>query len=155
MHSIIYLGTDHGGFSQKEALKGVLQQAGFTLQDCGAFMLDPDDDYPPVAFTVAQQVAGQHIIGNTAFGVLLCRSGIGMAIAANKVAGIRAATIRSVAEAQHARIHDDVNVISLPADEISIDEMEHILKVFLNTQFSNEERHKRRIKQITQYEQKD
>lgn len=155
MHSIIYLGTDHGGFSQKEALKVILKQMGYTVEDCGAFMLDPDDDYPPVALKVAQQVADQNKTGNSAFGVLLCRSGIGMAIAANKVNGIRAATIQSVAQAQHARIHDDVNVISLPAEDLDVSAIERILKSFLNTQFSNEMRHTRRIQQISAYEQKE
>lgn len=153
MHPTIYIGTDHGGFAQKEVIKQQLQNAGYVIKDCGASSFTPDDDYPPFAFAVAKNVVADLAVGTPAFGILLCRSGIGMAMAANKVTGVRAGTIRSVEEAQHARIHDNVNVISLPADTLSDDEIWVILKSFLNTQFSTDERHVRRIKQITAYEE--
>lgn len=142
----IYLGADHGGFSLKELLKGELMKQGYTVEDCGAFTLDPADDYPVYAQAVAKK-----ILSNPAsFGLLLCRSGAGMEIAANRFEGIRAVECRDADEAIHARQHNDANVVVLPADEIDEKKAEKIVKTFLETAFIQEERHVRRIEEIEQ-----
>jgi ribose 5-phosphate isomerase B len=153
MYPTIYIGTDHGGFAKKEVIKQQLMNSGYQVIDCGAATYIADDDYPPFAIAVAKNVAADIAAGNNSFGILLCRSGIGMAVVANKIPGIRAATLRSVEEAQLGRMHNDINVISLPADVLSDEEIWVILKSFLNTQFLQEERHVRRVKQIKDFEQ--
>lgn len=142
----IYLGADHGGFSLKEFLKGELFKQGYTVEDCGAFTLDPVDDYPVYAQTVAKKV----LSNPGSFGLLLCRSGAGMEITANRYEGIRAVECRDADEAIHARQHNDANIVVLSADEIDKERAEKIVKTFLETAFNSEERHIRRIEEIEQ-----
>lgn len=140
----MYLGADHGGFSLKELLKGELIKQGYTIEDCGAFTLDPADDYPIYAQAVAKKI----LSNPGSFGLLLCRSGAGMEIAANRFEGIRAVECRDTDEAIHARQHNDANIVVLPADEIDKEKAEKIIQSFLNTPFSHQDRHERRIKEI-------
>lgn len=144
----VFIGADHGGFEFKEKIKAYLTATGYIVEDCGAETLAPEDDFPPFAFAVAQKVAQDPY----ARGVLLCRSGVGMTIAANKVPGARAATLHTGAEAVHARSHDDVNIAALPADFLSEQEIFEVLGIFLVTPFSDEERHQRRLTQISAFE---
>lgn len=148
----IYLGADHGGFALKETIKPWLREWGYQFEDCGAVSFQPEDDYPDFAFMVAQKVAQTAKRDEAAMGVLLCRSGCGMAISANKVEGIRAAAVSSVQEAQHAREHNDANVISLAADWIDETVAKESLHAFLTTPASQEERHQRRIQKISAFE---
>ena len=144
----IYLGADHGGFACKSLLHKWLESQGYTVIDCGAAELDPDDDYPTIAFKVAQAVVAHA----GSMGVLLCRSGAGMTIAANKVSGIRAANIWDVRSARHAREHNDANVLALSAEWLSPEQMQEVVHIFLTTPFSMHERHQRRLAQIKAYE---
>lgn len=148
----LYFGADHGGFGYKESLKSIFQNQGFQVVDCGAFQVDPVDDFTDFAFAVAEKVGGDAQSDKSSFGVLLCRSGAGMVIAANKVPGIRAVVAHSVAEAIHAREHNDANVIAFSGDWQSETECAEILKVFLETAFPKGENHVRRIAKIAQYE---
>jgi ribose 5-phosphate isomerase B len=141
---IIYTGADHGGFGLKSVLIPLLQSKGYEVVDCGTDTLDPADDYPIYAQKVAQAMGEK----NGSFGLLLCRSGAGMAIAANRFPGIRAVECRDSAEAQQAREHDDANVLVLGADERSQEEAVQIAEVFFQTAFSNEKRHERRVQEI-------
>jgi ribose 5-phosphate isomerase B len=144
---MIFLGADHGGFSLKEQVKLWLSAGKYEFEDCGAKTLDPGDDYPPYAFAVAQNVSR-----GGAKGILFCRSSGGMVIAANKVQGIRAVAAWDEKSAKHAREHNDANIIAIAGDWMDYETAEKIIRIFLTTEFSNEERHSRRINQIMDYE---
>jgi ribose 5-phosphate isomerase B len=148
----VVLGADHGGFPFVLHLIHKLEGAGVTVMSVRAEKLDPDDDYPWFAFEVSKTVKALQAQGKRAYGILLCRSGAGMTIAANKVMGIRAVTANTVEQVAHARQHNDANVLSLSADWLSEDEMWQLTDKFISTPFSSEERHLRRINQISEYE---
>lgn len=143
----IFLGADHKGFEVKNQIREHLSHLqGNEVHDEGALTPDPGDDYPQYAFAVASKVLGEE--DDTAYGVLVCGSGQGMAMAANKVSGIRAALVWSPAEARAARHDDDANIIVIPADMIDIDTALAVVDDFLKEKFSGAERHERRLKQI-------
>ena len=137
----LYIGADHGGFYIKERTKDWLKQWGYEFEDVGAFTFETDDDYPQFAFLAARRVADE----KDSKAILFCRSGGGMSIAANRVKGIRAVDCLDIRSAEHARKHNDANVLSIPADWLSEDEVKTAIQTFLQTPFSNEERHVRRI----------
>ncbi|HZZ98320.1 MAG TPA: RpiB/LacA/LacB family sugar-phosphate isomerase [Candidatus Saccharimonadia bacterium] len=141
---MIYLGADHGGFQHKEAIKKWLESVGQQFEDVGAASLDPADDYPKFAFAVAKKVAADQ----QGIGIVLCRSGGGMAIAANRVKGVRAVDCLNTESVLHAREHNDANVLSLPADSMSEQDAIAMVKLFLETKFSGDDRHKRRIAEL-------
>lgn len=137
----IYLGADHGGFELKEHLKLYLNQRGFEVEDCGAPSLIPEDDYPVYAKIVAEKMMGDiH-----AKGILICRSGGGMAIAANRYKGIRAVDCMHVEAAIHARTNNDANILTLASEWMSETDAVKIVDAFLHTAFQKEERFVRRI----------
>jgi ribose 5-phosphate isomerase B len=138
---MIYLGADHGGFILKEKIKTWLAEWGQEYQDLGNMLLDPGDDETTYAQIVAQKV----ISDPGAKGILLCKSGGGMAIMANRFKGIRAVDCTTVEAAMHAREHNDSNVLTLAAEWLSENQAKEILQVWLNTPFSNKERYQRRI----------
>lgn len=148
----VFLGADHRGFELKEKLKEWLEDHGHAVEDLGAHALVPDDDYPDFAFAVAEKVtenAAEHR------GILFCGSGAGMDIAANKIKGIRATVIWSKESAEQARSHDDVNVISIAADWTPPEQAGEIVRMFLETPFSGEERHTRRLEKIREIEERN
>ena len=142
----IYLGADHGGFELKEKVKIWLQRLNYQVEDCGAFSLDENDDYPDFAFEVARKVAKG---GANERGILFCRSGGGMVIAANRLQQIRAVDAYDQRSAKHARTDNDANVISIGADWIDFVKVKEIIQVFLETEFDQQPRHIRRIKKIS------
>lgn len=142
----VFLGADHRGFALKEKLKGWLEDRGYAVRDLGAVALDPADDYPDVAVAVSRRV---NEAPGERRGILLCGSGVGMAIAANKIGGIRATVVWNRDVAIQARAHDDVNIIALAADWMSPEQVSEVVAAFLETPFSGEERHLRRIKKIS------
>jgi len=146
---MIYLGADHGGYELKEVIKQFLTENNLTFEDLGADNLNPQDDYPDFIIPVAQKVASNP----NSLGIILGKSGNGEAIAANKVKGVRAAVCLNEQMAKKAKEHNNANVLSLGADYISMVEAKNIVKVFLDTPFSNEERHIRRIEKIKKIEQ--
>lgn len=148
---MIYLGADHGGFNLKEVIKSWFTENHTPYQDLGASSFDPKDDYTDFIIPVAEKVAENQ----ENLGIVIGRSGNGEAIAANKINGIRAALCLNETMAQKAREHNNANILSLGADYISEDDAKNIVKVFLDTQFSNEERHKRRLKKIEDIEQQN
>jgi ribose 5-phosphate isomerase B len=138
----VYLGSDHAGFEMKEALKGYFDEHGIDVTDVGTH--SPDSvDYPDFARVVAQAVAG----GEAERGVLICGSGIGMAMAANKVEGVRAAMVTDPELARMMRLHNDANVIALGGRYIPQDVAEEILDAFFTTEFEGG-RHQRRVDKI-------
>lgn len=150
----IFIGADHGGFEKKQEIISQLEELGHQVVDCGAHHLDPEDDYPEYAFKVGEELVKAQNVGEDALGILLCRSGAGMNMAANKVMGVRAAVVSSIDQAGHARQHNNANIATLSADWMSTNEMMKITRQFIETDFSKEERHIRRVAQISSYEQK-
>lgn len=148
----IYLGADHGGFELKEKFKEYVSRHYSTLEieDCGASVYDSQDDYPPIAFCVAEKVSVNSM--SDSLGILLCRSGSGVVIAANKVKGIRAVELYNEQIAAHAKSHNHANVIAFSGDYLSFTEMINFFEIFIKTLPDLDERHKRRIQQITNYE---
>jgi len=146
---MIYLAADHRGFRLKEELKKMLERDIYDCRDLGAFEYDKDDDYPKISINLAKAVTKDKVKG-----ILVCGSGTGASIAANKVCGARAGLCTSVRQAQASRNDDDINILCLSADWISFEDNENIVKTFINTLFSGEERHIRRIEQINDYESK-
>lgn len=147
----LVFGSDHGGFAAKQELIRQARESGYQVLDVGNDVLDPDDDYPKFAAAVGRAVGNQE--SGTMIGVLLCRSGVGVAIAANKCRGVRAATVTNEWQAEHARSHDHANVICLGADDIKdVSTMWTLVSTFARTSWSSEERHQRRVAMIQELE---
>ena len=144
----VFIAADHRGYALKERLKTYLGNKGFVVEDKGAFEEDPNDDYPDFALPVARAVAADP----ESRGILLCGSGMGMDVAANKVRGVRATVGYSSESVVHARAHDDINVITLAADVENEADAERLADLFLATPFSGEERHVRRLEKIAAIE---
>lgn len=138
----IAIGSDHGGFEQKEQLAVWLKAQGHEVVDCGCHGTE-SVDYPDYAQPVARAAAA----GDVDFGVLVCGTGIGMQIAANKVRGVRAANVVSTEFAHLAREHNDANVITLSGRFVTLEENEAILAEFLSTPFAGG-RHEGRVAKI-------
>ena len=138
----ISIASDHAGFEQKQALRDYLSEQGHIVSDCGP---DSDDrvDYPDFAALVARDVAD----GAADYGVLVCGTGIGMAVAANKIHGIRAVNCINVQFAQLAREHNNANVVTLSGRFVELEENERILDAFLSTEFGGG-RHAGRVEKI-------
>lgn len=134
------LGADHAGFRLKEALKGFLRQRGVSVHDLSETYVE-GDDYPSIAHHVAQHVANHA----ETFGLLVCGSGFGMDIAANRHKGIRAAVIRTAEEAQTCREHNHANILVLGERFTSEKQAKHLLETWLETRPSYAQRHVRRI----------
>jgi len=145
----IALAADHAGYEDKEKLKKTLENLGVEYTDMGTNSTE-SVDYPDFAKKAAEAVAR----GEYDQGLLVCGSGTGMAIAANKVPGIRAAVAWDENIARLAREHNDANVLSLAARYVPFEELEKIVKAFLETGFDGG-RHERRVKKITEIERED
>lgn len=140
----IYLGADHRGFKLKESLRTFLADTSYNVVDMGAQNLEPTDDYVDVAKLVAQKVAGD----KDSRGILLCGSGVGMCIAANKIPGIRCAVGHTRDEVQAARQDDDINILALAGDYLTEKQAFALVDAFLRTEFLPEERFLRRIAKL-------
>lgn len=139
----VAVGADHAGVDLKDAIKRRLEQRGVLVHDVGTHGA-ASVDYPDYAAQVAEAVSH----GQADRGILVCGSGVGMAIAANKVAGIRASVITDVAASTLAREHNDLNVLTLGARRTAVDEAERIVDAFLDTPFAGG-RHSARVDKIT------
>ena len=144
---MIYLGTDHRGFALKEKIKQWLSEWGYQYEDMGAFEYNQDDDYPDFAKAVAEKVAAE----SDTRGILVCGSGVGVIIVANKIKGIRAGTAISAPQMKDSVSDENTNVLGISADYLS-EQAQEIVKAFLETNFSGEERHIRRINKIKELE---
>ena len=140
----VALGADHGGFQMKKALIEALNAKGVNAIDAGAHEINPKDDYPSFGAAVAKMVAR----GEASCGILVCRSGVGMGIVANRVPGVRAAIAGDERTAQLSREHNCSNVLVLPGDVIDDKKALKIIKAWMDTPFSSEARHKRRLAAI-------
>lgn len=144
----VYLGADHRGFKLKEKLKKLLERQGYEVEDEGAYKLDPKDDYTVFAQKVASMVADNV----DSRGVLLCGSGVGADVVANKFDGVRASVGKSAKQVEAGRNDDDMNVLVLAADFTKEDEAVDMLNAFLKTKFEGATRHKKRLSDIGKIE---
>ncbi len=142
----IAIGSDHGGVELKERIKGILDEPGAELTDVGCF--SPEScDYPDFAAEVAERVAS----GEFEQGILICKTGLGMSIAANRFRGVRATLCLNAEMAQTARSHNDGNVLVLGANLLAGEDLERIVETWKNTGFSGGERHQRRITKLDNF----
>ena len=144
----VHIGTDHAGFELKNRLVAQLEKKGHEVTDHGAHEYDALDDYPPFCTDVGEAVVARP----GSLGIVIGGSGNGEQIAANKVAGVRAALVWNEETARLAREHNDANVISVGARQHSEEELEALIDLFLAEPFSGEERHQRRIDLVARYE---
>lgn len=145
MHKV-YIGSDHAGYELKEKLRVYLSSLGYDVEDKGAFSLNPNDDYPDFIKPVAISVVND----KNSFGIILGGSGEGEQMVANKVEGVRAAEYYGgdLEIVRLAREHNDANILSLGARFLKEDEARSAVKIFLETPFSREVRHERRINKM-------
>jgi ribose 5-phosphate isomerase B len=149
----VHIATDHAGMQLSAFLVSELSALGFELVDHGPKVYDALDDYPGFCIAAAQAVATDRASGLDSLGIVLGGSGNGEQMAANKVAGIRAALIWNADTAKLARDHNDAQVAALGARQHSDAEVLELVKIFLGADFSNDERHVRRISKIAHFEQ--
>ena len=140
---MIAVGSDHGGFALKQAVLRHLEERGETYHDFGTYTED-SCDYPDFGKAVARAVAG----GEYEYGIIICGTGIGISISANKVPGIRAALCGDCFSAEATRLHNDANILAMGARVVGEGLALKIVDTFLDTPFSNDERHIRRISKI-------
>ncbi len=143
----VALGAEHGGFALKNELAGRFWEK-FEIVDLGATEFKPDDDYPDYALAVARLVAS----GEVERGILVCGSGVGACIAANKVPGVRAAVCHDTYSAHQGVEHDDMNLLCLGARVIGTESAAEIAQAFLGASFSGQARHRRRLGKVLDIE---
>lgn len=141
---IVYIGADHRGFKLKEVLKRFLDKKGYEIEDLGNHRYDPNDDYPDYAAKVARKIYKNP----ESRGILLCGSGVGVDIVANRFKRVRSVLACGVRQVIASRNDDDTNVLSIAADFTSERQAKRYVEVWLKTPFSNAPRHKRRIAKI-------
>lgn len=144
----VALGTDHGGYALKATIAEAIAAFGHTVIDCGAFSYDANDDYPDFATEVARAVAG----GRARRGVLICGSGVGASVAANKIRGVRSALCHDTFSARQGVEDDDMNVLALGARVIGPSLAVELVRAFLAAEFSGAERHRRRLEKVKRIE---
>ncbi|MEX2153046.1 MAG: ribose 5-phosphate isomerase B [Gemmatimonadaceae bacterium] len=147
---IVAVGTDHAGFALKEAVLQAIRGAGHEVLDCGAETVLPGDDYPDYA----ERVANAILAGRAERGMLLCGSGVGASIAANKFAGIRAALCHDTFSARQGVEDDAMNVLCLGARVVGPSLAAEIVQGYLRAAFSGAERHRRRVQKIQEFERR-
>jgi ribose 5-phosphate isomerase B len=145
----VYLGSDHAGWDLKAHLLETLPRLGYEVVDVGPAEKVPGDDYPPHCVATGERV----VADPGSLGVVIGGSGNGEQIAANKVAGVRAALAWNTETATLCREHNDANVVGIGARMHSLDEAASLVETFLATPFSHDERHQRRIAQVAAYEE--
>ena len=146
---MIIIGSDHGGYKLKEEIKKYLEEKEIKYKDLGTYK-EESVDYPDIASKVSQEV--QKNKENQ--GILICRSGIGMSIVANKFKGIRCALCHNEYTAKYSRLHNNSNVLAMGADDVDINEAVCILRMWIATEFEGG-RHEERIKLIEEIEDKN
>ncbi len=151
----IFIGADHRGFKLKESLKKWLYENGIEYEDLGAYELDPNDDYPVYAERISHNVSESIKNADDARGILICGSGVGVDIVANKFEGIRAGLGINSEQVTAARRDDNVNVLAIAADETGNEGAAAMLESFIKTDFEPSEKHIRRLKEIEEIEKEN
>jgi len=144
----VAIGVDHGGFLLKGPIVDYLTMAGHEVLDLGAYNMDPEDDYPDYAKAVGEAV----LRGEAERGIILCGSGVGACVAANKLPGIRAGLCHDTYSAHQAVEHDNINVLCLGARVIGVALALELVQAFIGATFSGEERHRRRVAKVAEME---
>jgi ribose 5-phosphate isomerase B len=144
----VHIGSDHAGFELKAALRERLGELGHDVVDHGPAVYDAEDDYPPYVMAAAAAAAADQ----SSLGIVIGGSGNGEAIAANKVPGVRCALVWTDETARLGRLHNDANVVSLGARQYPLEDAVRFAEIFLTTEFTEEERHKRRLGMLKEYE---
>jgi len=144
---MLYLGADHAGWHLKEEIKKYLKELGYQYEDLGNQELDPKDDYPDFALAIAKKVAQTNEQG-----ILICATGLGMAMVANKIKGIRAAVCWDNFTALQSRQHNDSNILCLGGKVTDLETAKKLVRIWLETEFTKEERHLRRLEKIKDIE---
>lgn len=144
----VYLGADHRGYVLKEKVKKWLTDWNYSFEDYGAYKYDQEDDYTFYAGKVAPVVADD----NQARGILICGSGVGVDVAANKFDGVRSSIGKNKEQIKAGRNDDNMNVLVIAADYTNDEEASEMIRVFLETEFSGKDRYKRRLDDITKIE---
>ena len=144
----VFIGSDHGGFRLKEVLKIYLDSKGYEVHDVGNNKLVPTDDYPDFAVRLIKKLKAS----NNSRGILICRNGVGVSIAANKHRGIRAVLTDNIGVARTSRADDDTNILCLGQDFITAFQAKKVTEVWLKTKYSGAVRHKRRLKKVQKIE---
>jgi len=147
----IGVAADHGGFDLKNTIKLFLQEKGHEVTDFGAFQLDTADDYPDFVIPLARAVAKKQVDR----GIAICGSGVGASVAANKIAGIRAALIHDHFSAHQGVEDDDMNLICLGGRVTAFAAAEELVMAFLNAKYIGAERHERRLQKVKRLEIKN
>jgi ribose 5-phosphate isomerase B len=145
---IVAVGTDHAGFALKSTVMDAIRAAGHEALDCGAYAIDPDDDYPDFAEAVAHAV----LATKAERGILLCGSGVGASVAANKFKGIRAALCSDTFSARQGVEDDSMNVLAIGARVVGPALATELVHAFLRARFSGAERHRRRLNKVLDFE---
>ncbi len=146
---MLYIAADHAGYQLKEEIKGFLTDEGYEMVDLGPEQLDPTDDYPDFAKKLALAVAD----GQNSGGILICGTGQGMCLVANKIKGVRAVLIYDEFTARTAVEHLDANIICLGGRTTDFENAKKLVKIWLDTEFEGSERHLRRLEKIKKMEQ--
>ncbi|MDO8429773.1 MAG: RpiB/LacA/LacB family sugar-phosphate isomerase [bacterium] len=142
---LIYIGSDHRGFKLKESLKIYLKESGYEIADVGNSVFDQADDYPDFGKAVAKEIS---LDPENSRGILICGSGVGMDVVANRFKNVRSVLASTPDQAASSRNDDNTNVLSIAADFLTESEVKKILTIWLQTDFSEEERHRRRLEKI-------
>ena len=145
--AMIYLGSDHAGYEMKQGLAESVRGLGQDLVDLGVFTTDAAD-YPDIAREVSEKVSENP----GSFGILICGTETGMSMVANKLDGVRAASVTNEQMAEMARRHNDANVMTLGSRIVDLEMAKKLVKIFLETPFDNDERHVRRVGKIMEIE---
>jgi ribose 5-phosphate isomerase B len=145
---IVAIGSDHAGFELKPRVMKQVEASGHRALDCGAYALAETDDYPDFARAVGEAIRG----GRAERGILICGSGVGISIAANKLPGVRAAICHDTYSAHQGVEHDGMNVLCLGARVVGVELADELVRAFLGAVFSNAERHARRLAKVVEIE---
>lgn len=147
---LIHIGSDHRGFKLKQILLEFLQQSSYEVNDVGNAQYEKNDDYPDFAACVGEKVS----LDPHSRGIVLCASGVGVDIVANKFSRVRCALVADADQAAASRNDDDTNILAFAADYVSEDQAKKIVSTWIQTPFSGEERYRRRIQKIADLERK-
>jgi ribose 5-phosphate isomerase B len=147
----IAIGADHGGYPLNEHVIEILRDAGHEIEDFGTHDGTQPDDYPDYAVKVGEAVRG----GRAECGIIICGSGVGASVAANKLRGVRAALCGDTYSARQSREHDDCNVLCLGARVVGIEVATEIVRAFVGARFTGEERHQRRLDKMLDIERRE
>ena len=144
----ISVAADHNGYELKNEISETLKRDGHDVIDMGPHYLDPSDDYPDYAKPLAESVSS----GETEKGIMVCGSGVGASVAANKVKGVRAAVCHDIYSAHQGVEHDDMNVLCLGSRIVGTEVVRELVSAFISAEYTNEERHARRLTKVIEME---